>query len=161
MRGLSRPGRRAWSAQRPRSPWGTRALARDSTGALWLYPLTGNAAFGPRPQIGKGWNGYTILGPGDLSGDGRADIAGRDPTGSLWLYPGNGAGLVGGRTLISAGWAETTPLVTTGNWDLAAGNDLLARDAAGALWLHSGDNAGKLGPPRQVGKGWQGMTYIG
>jgi hypothetical protein len=54
-----------------------------------------------------------------------------------------------------------TALVTPGNWDLAAGNDLLARNTAGALWLHPGNNAGSLGTPRQIGTGWQGMTYLG
>jgi len=136
-------------------------VARDSTGALWLYPLTGNAVFGKRTKIGTGWNGYTIRGPGDVSGDGRADILARDGSGSLWLYRGDGTGRVGGRTLVSTGWAAKTALVTPGQWDRAAGNDLLARDAAGRLWLHSGNNAGRLGQPRQIGEGWQGMTYIG
>ena len=54
-----------------------------------------------------------------------------------------------------------TALITPGNWDRAAGNDLLTRDAAGLLWLNQGDNAGGFDPPRQIGKGWEGMTYIG
>lgn len=111
--------------------------------------------------MGSGWNGYTILGPGDVSGDVRADILARDPAGSLWLYRGSGTGRVGGRTLVSTGWAAKTALVTPGNWDRAAGNDLLARDAAGALWLNPGNNAGSLGVPRQIGTGWEDMTYIG
>ena len=51
-----------------------------------------------------------------------------------------------------------TALVTPGNWDRAAGNDLLARDAAGHLLLFPGDNAGGFGKPRQIGWGWNGYT---
>lgn len=38
-------------------------VARDSSGTLWLYPGTGNAAapFGARVEIGTGWSGYNIL----------------------------------------------------------------------------------------------------
>ena len=35
-------------------------LARDATGNLWLYPLTGNAVFGPRSRVGSGWNGREL-----------------------------------------------------------------------------------------------------
>jgi hypothetical protein len=139
-------------------------LACDSTGVLWFYPMTGNAAFGTRTQrtkISSGWNGYTILGPGDVSGDGLADILARDATGRLWLYQGNGAGGLNDPTLVSTGWQPMTALVTPGNWDRAAGNDLLARDAQGRLWLYPGDNAGGFGSPHQIDDGWNIMTDIG
>ena len=54
-----------------------------------------------------------------------------------------------------------TALVTVGNWDRAAGNDLIARDGSGALWLYPGNNAGGFGAPRQIGNGWNVMSYIG
>jgi hypothetical protein len=140
---------------------GPDVLARDGTGRLWLYPLSGNAVFGTRVQVGSGWNGYTILGPGDVSGDGRADVLARDPAGTLWLYRGNGAGALTARTQVGSGWQAMTALVTPGNWDRNAGNDVLSRDPAGRLWLHPGDNAGALDAPRQIGSGWSGMTYLG
>jgi hypothetical protein len=136
-------------------------LARDTAGSLWLYPLSGNAVFGTRARVGSGWNGYTIQGPGDVSGDGRADILARDPAGSLWLYRGNGAGALTARTPAGSGWQAMTALVTPGNWDSNAGNDLLSRDSAGKLWLYPGDNAGALDARRQIGSGWGGMTYLG
>jgi len=54
-----------------------------------------------------------------------------------------------------------TALVTPGNWDGTAGNDVLARDAAGAMWLYPGNNNGGLGLRSQIGTGWNSVTYIG
>ena len=54
--------------------------------------MTGDAVFGTRIQVGTGWAGYTINGPGDVTGDGRADILTRDSAGAMWIYPGSGAG---------------------------------------------------------------------
>ncbi|MCX5382004.1 FG-GAP-like repeat-containing protein [Streptomyces sp. NBC_00083] len=68
-------------------------LARDASGVLWLYQGTGNAAapYAPRAKVGTDWNLYNaLLVPGDLTGDGRADILGRDASGVLWLYKGTG-----------------------------------------------------------------------
>jgi FtsP/CotA-like multicopper oxidase with cupredoxin domain len=139
-------------------------LARDAAGNLWLYPLTGNAVFGTRIQVGTGWTGYTINGPGDVTGDGRADILARDPGGALWIYPGNGAGGVGIRTAVSTlvpAASTMNPIVTPGNWDRSVGNDFLGQDSAGNLFLFQGNNASGFGPGVQVGTGWGIMNYIG
>jgi serine protease len=145
-------------------------LARDSAGVLWVYPLRifrdlsmGGGGWwtdfaGPRIRIGGGWNSYTFRGPGDSSGDGKADILARDSAGLLWLYPGNGTGRVTARTLVGSGWAGMTALVTPGNWDGAGGNDILARDSLGNLWLYPGNNAGGYGARRWIGGGWNPYT---
>jgi hypothetical protein len=100
----------------------------------------------------------SIQGPGDVSGDGRADVLARDAAGVLWLYRGNGSGGVGAGTQVSTGWQSMTALVTPGNWDRAGGNDLLVRDSSGRLWLYPGDNAGGYGAPTQIGSGWNGYS---
>jgi peptidoglycan/xylan/chitin deacetylase (PgdA/CDA1 family) len=48
-------------------------LARDGSGALWLYRGNGSGGWiSPRLQVGTAWSGMTaILGPGDFSGDGN------------------------------------------------------------------------------------------
>ncbi|MEU7512681.1 VCBS repeat-containing protein, partial [Streptomyces sp. NPDC042898] len=69
-------------------------VARDRSGVLWLYKGTGNyrSPFSGRTRIGPGWNMYnTLVSPGDLTGDRRADLVARDSAGALWLYKGNGS----------------------------------------------------------------------
>ena len=100
--------------------------------------MSGNAAIGRRLQIGAGWDWAeaTVLGPGDVSGDVRADIMSRDVTGTLRLFQGNGAGSVAASTAVSNAWNVLNVIVAPGNWDRARGNDLLARDCDGRLWLY-------------------------
>lgn len=128
---------------------------------LWLYPLSGNAVFGPRTQVAHGLGEATVLGPGDVSGDGRADMMTVDTSNRTLLYRGNGMGRVAAGTQVSIAWGDQKALVTPGNWDRKAGNDLIARDDLGGLWLHPGNNAGGFGPRRQIGHGWNSMTSIG
>ncbi|WP_225850980.1 FG-GAP-like repeat-containing protein [Streptomyces sp. HPF1205] len=68
-------------------------VARASTGHLYLYLGTGNskAPFASRVDIGGGWNTYTKLAaPGDLDGDGRADIVAVTSGGQLYRYSATG-----------------------------------------------------------------------
>ncbi|MCR1161297.1 MULTISPECIES: chitobiase/beta-hexosaminidase C-terminal domain-containing protein [Micrococcaceae] len=89
----------------------TDILARDTGGALWLYPGNGSAGWGTRSQIGSGWGGMTaLLGPGDFNGNGKADVMARDASGNLWLYPGNGSGGWLAWSQIGTGWQGFTSL---------------------------------------------------
>ncbi|WP_149825843.1 MMPL family transporter [Streptomyces tailanensis] len=45
-----------------------------------------------------------IVGVGDITGDGRADIVSRDTSGTVWRNNGNGKGSFGGRSKIATGW---------------------------------------------------------
>jgi serine protease len=136
-------------------------LARsNSTGILWLYPLSGNAVFGPRTEVTRGLGESTFLGPGDVSGDGRADLMTVDTSTRTRLFRGTGMGRVAAGTPVSIAWGDVKLIVTPGNWDRAAGNDLIARDDLGGLWLHPGNNAGGFGPRRQIGHGWNNMSTI-
>ncbi len=58
-----------------------------------------NGSLGGNPAA---WN--WILGPGDVDGDGRADVVARGTGGKLWLLPGTPTG-VGPKRLIGSGFA--------------------------------------------------------
>ncbi|MFJ6935624.1 FG-GAP repeat domain-containing protein [Streptomyces sp. NPDC101132] len=84
-------------------------LAR-SGGTLYLYKGTGSAKapFGGRVKIGTGWSGYTaLLSPGDINGDGRADLLARDTAGNLYRYTAtghSGTATFAARVGIGSGW---------------------------------------------------------
>ncbi|MDT9683930.1 VCBS repeat-containing protein [Streptomyces sp. TRM76323] len=68
-------------------------IARDGSGALWLYQGTGdgNAPLQARRQIGTGWNIYDVLvAYGDVTADGHPELLARDTAGVLWQYTGTG-----------------------------------------------------------------------
>ncbi|MFE3069736.1 N-acetylmuramoyl-L-alanine amidase [Streptomyces sp. NPDC059247] len=86
-------------------------IGRDAAGVLWLYKGTGSATapYAGRVKVGTGWQIYnSIVGPSDLTGDGRVDFVGRDASGVLWLYKGTGSATApyAGRTQIGPGWQK-------------------------------------------------------
>ncbi|MCX4982642.1 FG-GAP-like repeat-containing protein [Streptomyces sp. NBC_00572] len=128
-----------------------------STGKLWLYPGTSTGTLGARKLIGAGgWNVMnTLAAPGDMNGDGKADLIAREAaTGKLWLYPGK-TGALGARVLIGAGgWNVMASLLAVGDFEGDGHNDLAAISGSsyssnvfrgeGALVLYSGTGTGKL-----------------
>ncbi|MFE2376272.1 FG-GAP-like repeat-containing protein [Streptomyces sp. NPDC059398] len=81
-------------------------LARDKAHVLWRYNGTAAGQFRERVRVFKDWGASydTIVGVGDITGDGRADIVERDAAGNLYRNTGDGKGSFGGRTLIATGW---------------------------------------------------------
>ncbi|MFF5938491.1 FG-GAP-like repeat-containing protein [Streptomyces sp. NPDC012508] len=138
------------------------AIARDRSGALWLYQGTG-AGTKPlltRTKIGGGWQVYDQLaGGGDLTNDGKADLVATDKAGVLWLYPGTGnAGApFSARKKIGTGWGIYNQLTATGNLAGGAAGDLVARDKDGVLWLYLGKGDGTFTARTRIGSGWN--TY--
>ena len=67
---------------------------RASDGAMRLYPGTGTGPFGTPVTIGGNWTAYSaLMGPGDVTGDGRADLVGRRSSdGALVVLAGTGTG---------------------------------------------------------------------
>lgn len=83
-------------------------LGHDRAGGLWRYDGTGDGTFKARVQVFKDWGrSYNaIVGVGDITGDGKADIVERDTAGKLFRNAGNGRGSFGGRTQIATGWQD-------------------------------------------------------
>ncbi|MFJ9431490.1 FG-GAP-like repeat-containing protein [Streptomyces sp. NPDC101490] len=98
-----------------------------STGKLWLYPGTGAGTFSARKLIGAGgWNSMDALtAPGDVTGDGKADLIAREPsTGKLWRYNGK-AGALAPRVPLGGGWNALATLIGVGDAEHSDGrNDL-------------------------------------
>ncbi|MGW5353230.1 N-acetylmuramoyl-L-alanine amidase [Streptomyces sp. NPDC004031] len=139
-------------------------VARDTAGTLWYYAGTGSPSgrFLGRAKVGTGWGTYTALvGAGDATADGTADLVARDPAGTLWLYRGTGSASApfAARTPIGPDWNIYDSLAAAGDLTGDGVADLVARDTSGTLWLYrgTGDAAAPYATRTEVGPGWQ--TY--
>ncbi|MCI3274940.1 FG-GAP-like repeat-containing protein [Streptomyces cylindrosporus] len=81
-------------------------LAQDKSNNLYRYTGTGKGTFKARAKLFSAWGGSynAIVGVGDITGDGKADIISRDTSGNLWRNNGNGKGSFGPRVKIATGW---------------------------------------------------------
>lgn len=134
-------------------------LVRVKSGELRAYKPSCGGALKPTTaytKVGLGWNVYDALtSPGDLTGDGRADVIARETsTGYLFLYESKGAGVFKARVQIGKGWKGYL-LAGAGDLNGDGKGDLLARDKAGVLWRYAGTGKGTLGARVKVGGGWQ------
>ncbi|MGG8406784.1 FG-GAP repeat domain-containing protein [Streptomyces sp. 12297] len=85
-------------------------ILQDKLDQLWRSYGTGAGAFGSRTLMAGNWGGSfnAVVGVGDLTGDGRADLVARDTAGALWRYNGTGRGTFGSRSKIATGWQAYT-----------------------------------------------------
>ncbi|GHE64368.1 FG-GAP-like repeat-containing protein [Streptomyces capitiformicae] len=81
-------------------------LAQDRSNELWRYDGTATGQFKSRVKVFNDWGSSynVVVGVGDITGDGRADIVSRDSSGDVWRNSGDGRGSFGGRTKIATGW---------------------------------------------------------
>jgi hypothetical protein len=81
-------------------------LAQDKSNEVWRYNGTASGTFRSRVKIFDNWGASynVIIGTGDITGDGRADLVSRDTSGNLWRNNGDGKGSFGGRASIATGW---------------------------------------------------------
>jgi GH25 family lysozyme M1 (1,4-beta-N-acetylmuramidase) len=132
-------------------------IGRRADGTLWLYRGDGSGGFIPGArQIGHGWDVFnTIIGAGDLTGDGNVGLLGRKRDGSLWLYPGTGAGGFCGARLVGHGW-DVFNTIVAGDLTGDGHQDLVGRQSDGTLSLYPTTPAvaGGLATPVNVGTGW-------
>ncbi|MGC0331010.1 hypothetical protein RKD23_004000 [Streptomyces sp. SAI-170] len=83
-------------------------LARDRAGTLWRYDGdgAGTGALKGRVKVFSSWGvSYNaVVGVGDITGDGRADLVARDTAGNLYRQSGTGKGSFAARVKIGTGW---------------------------------------------------------
>ncbi|MER6918583.1 FG-GAP repeat domain-containing protein [Streptomyces spiralis] len=136
-------------------------LARDGSGNLYLLRGKGDGASLASPlRIGAGWNAYnTLVGAGDFTGDGRADIVARTPSGTLYLYrgTGNSSAPFAAKTKIGTGWQQYNKLASPGDIDGDNRADLVAVNSKGELYRYSSYGQGKFKTRAKLGTGWS--TY--
>ncbi|NYI07948.1 FG-GAP repeat domain-containing protein [Allostreptomyces psammosilenae] len=139
------------------------ALTEHSPGDL-LRRDTSGVLYNGSTRIGPGWNMFNaIVGPGDLTGDGKGDLVARTPAGELYLYAGNGSGAgFATRRLIGPGWQAYNRLLGGGDITGDGRADLLARTPAGDLYLYRG--TGSASAPFQtrvrLGGGWSAFRDL-
>ncbi|WP_406459065.1 VCBS repeat-containing protein [Streptomyces sp. NBC_00876] len=133
-------------------------LTRDTKGDLYLHRGNGlGTGFEPKVKVGYGWNTYDrIIGDGDLSGDGRADVVARDRKGDLYLYEGTGntAAPFKARVRIGTGYGIYTLMAAPGDLDGDGDADLVAVDGSGDLYRYSSTGTGKVAKRIRIGYGW-------
>ncbi|MFJ1812545.1 MULTISPECIES: FG-GAP repeat domain-containing protein [unclassified Streptomyces] len=138
-------------------------VARDASGALWMYQGRGDGTFTTRVKVGTGWQIYKqITGGSDLTGDGRPDLLATDASGVLWLYKGTGSSSApfSTRVRVGGGWQIYNQITAVGNIAGTTAGDLVARDASGVLWMYQGNGAGKFTARVRIGSGWNAFSHL-
>ncbi|MFF4347277.1 FG-GAP repeat domain-containing protein [Streptomyces sp. NPDC001530] len=81
-------------------------LAQDTSNNLYRYNGKGDGTFAARVKLFSDWGGSynAVVGAGDLTDDGKADLVSRDTSGNLYRNSGDGKGSFGSRTKIATGW---------------------------------------------------------
>ncbi len=130
------------------------------------------AAKGGTKRAAAAAAGTDELNFGDLTGDGKADLAAIDSSGTLWVYPGkayvySGTGtrsksLFSARIKVGTGWGKFTSLVRHGDFNADGLQDILTRDTQGRLFFYAGTGnpAAMFKKGTQAGTGWGGFTSI-
>ncbi|MFH9550747.1 FG-GAP repeat domain-containing protein [Streptomyces sp. NPDC017435] len=138
-------------------------VARDTSGALWMYQGRGDGTFGARVKIGTGWQIYKKTTAGsDLTGDGRSDLLATDAAGVLWLYQGTGSSSApfAARVRLGGGWQIYNEITAVGDIAGTAAGDLVARDTSGVLWLYQGNGTGNFTARVRIGAGWNAFSHL-
>jgi secreted trypsin-like serine protease len=144
-------------------------MSVDSGGKLWLYPGKGNGSFASRVQVGTStsWNQYNmLLGHGDLTGDGKADLLARNSsTSDIYLYKGTGksSAPLSGRVKVRT-WSGYNRFDAVGDVTGDGKADFLARTSGGTLYLYPGTGkaTSELFSTRvAIGTGWQQYGLFG
>ncbi|WP_439379490.1 FG-GAP-like repeat-containing protein [Amycolatopsis lexingtonensis] len=129
-------------------------------GSLWLYANGGSdtSPYSTGTRIGAGWEQFTWILGGDVTGDGRADLVAVKPDGTLWLYTNGGSDTApySSGAQVGAGWAQFDR-IQLGDVTGDHRADLIATKPDGTLWLYTngGSDTAPYSTGILIGSGWQ------
>ena len=134
----------------------------SSTGAVYLYKGTSDGKLSSRVKLYDNWKGYKkIVGVGDITGDGKADLLAQDTANTLWRYDGKGDGTFATRVKLFANWGGSyNAVIGVGDITDDGRPDLVSRDTSGNVWRNSGDGKGSFGSRTQIASGWSGYKSL-
>ncbi|MFF0475409.1 FG-GAP-like repeat-containing protein [Streptomyces sp. NPDC004284] len=114
------------------------------------------SASSPYTLVGSGWGQYDVLtSPGDVNGDGYADLVVRQAsTGDVYFYGGTADHRLKARVRIGTNWKLYKKIVGAGDLNGDGRGDLLGMDASGVLWRYYGTATGGVTARVKVGGGW-------
>ncbi|MFE9129538.1 FG-GAP-like repeat-containing protein [Streptomyces sp. NPDC007148] len=83
-------------------------VAQDRSNVFYHYYGTGKGTFATRVRLFTNWGSSynVVIGAGDITGDGKADIVARDTAGNLFRQTGYGNGSFAPRVKIGTGWQK-------------------------------------------------------
>ena len=160
-----------WSAKVAAVPFGdldgdrcNDVLVRMGDGSLRGYQV--KCGLAPLPSMsytklgGTGWGAYDVLtSPGDVSGDGRADLIVRNAsTGAVYLYKGTSTGKLSARVKLYDNWKTYKKVVGAGDLNGDGIGDLVAQDKSNNLYRYYGKGNGTFSARVKVSTGW-GASY--
>ncbi|MGW1124959.1 FG-GAP repeat domain-containing protein [Streptomyces sp. NPDC002526] len=133
----------------------------DNDGYADLLETYNGTLYNEGSGLGGGWSGYTALvGPGDLSGDGKGDLLGRTKAGDLYLFKGNGLGTkLASRIKVGYGFNTYNKIVGAGDLSGDGIADVVARDTKGNLYLYKGTGSATKPLKARVKLGYGYNTY--
>ncbi|MEV3993603.1 VCBS repeat-containing protein [Streptomyces sp. NPDC049837] len=136
-------------------------LSRRTNGDLFREEILCSPGMGGQVEtsrrLGSGWNQFNVLtSPGDLTGDGRADLITRQATtGDMYLYANDGAGALKAKGRIGTNWKLYRAVLGAGDITGDGIGDVLAVDRNDSLWRYDGTAVGTLKPRTLVfGNRW-------
>ncbi|MGQ4490577.1 FG-GAP repeat domain-containing protein [Streptomyces sp. SAS_281] len=136
-------------------------LARDAKGDLFLYQGNGKGtALAAKIKVGYGYGSYRhIVGAGDLTGDGRADVVAIAKDGTLYLYEGTGKASAPfkARVTIGTGFDIYNKFAAVGDLNGDGKADLVGVNGYGDLYRYTSTGTGKLNKRVRIGYGFN--TY--
>jgi Tachylectin/FG-GAP-like repeat len=150
-------------------------VATKSDGTLWYYPNNmssnpGHVPFSSGIQVGTGWNAFSQISVGDVTGDGSADLIATTSSGALYLYPNNTNSNPGHfpfsfGSVIGSGWTGMSSVLLS---DVSGDGyaDLVATGSDGSLHYYPNNMKSNLGHlpftfGSEIGSGWQIFNKIG